>query len=249
MVRSAIPGVEQSIRTLTLPSRDFWVLTSDPDDPDSDVFATWKLPEFREKFHLLCRAKYTAQLEVLKHDVLLSWSEFKPIPGPPATDPWIEYRDCSIVSSAWDEVLPKVEARDLFQAIRPRAGGSVCLEGGLRAPHENAWLEGAEPAVKVYAVDPNKELSVEIHGPRPATHKIDPGERLPLTGLGPGEHLVEVRAGRQFLGRRNVRVVLYRSLRWAAPERVCETRVGSVRIRGATFSTAAQSGEREAAHG
>jgi hypothetical protein len=58
---------------LILPSRDFWILTPDPENPDSGVYASWGTPELGTPFILLCKEELLKDLERLKDERLLEW--------------------------------------------------------------------------------------------------------------------------------------------------------------------------------
>ena len=124
-------------------ARSFWVLTRDPFDDSSRIFASRGSPRLGETFLLLCRKEYDDQLTILKDEGLLNWAG-DPVESPDY-DGWAEYRECLVLSSGWDGIIPQMP--ELFDELRPRNRASISLRGGLSAGRRDTWLEGYLPYV------------------------------------------------------------------------------------------------------
>ena len=141
---------------LILPARDFWILTPDPENPDSGIYASWGTPELGTPFILLCKEELLKDLEKLKDERLLEW-DGEPYPIDSQSS-WIELDQCMVLSQTWDGVF--VENQALKNALQPKVSLSISFSGGLRIPQQRGWLEGYPPQVTVFGFSPKVELEV-----------------------------------------------------------------------------------------
>jgi hypothetical protein len=140
---------------VVFPKRDFWILTTDPEDP-SGAFATWeKFPNLLGlKFTLLCSIEgeqfVQDEMDKFREAKLIDWDN-----GPTTVSgmPVHEYRGCMILSAAWDGVVPSEKCLGLYEALKPKQFATISLSGGIRAPYKNAWLVGNPPVVKIYGFE------------------------------------------------------------------------------------------------
>lgn len=155
----AVDG-DPAVESLVFPTRDFWILTRDPEDPRGGL-ATWeRAPSLLGKpFIIIVRAdgngpKLESALENYRTERLIQWGEIV------VRDGVTEYRGCMVLSRAWEAVLPSDETRELYESLRPREFATVALLGGLRAPGQHAWLANHPPSLKVYGFEKRFKLNV-----------------------------------------------------------------------------------------
>lgn len=141
---------------LILPAKDFWILTPDPENPDSGIYASWGTPELGTPFILLCKEELLKDLERLKDERLLEW-DGEPYPIDSQSS-WIELDQCMVLSQTWDGVF--IENQALKNALQPKVSLSISFSGGLRIPQQRGWLEGYPPQVTVFGFSPKVELEV-----------------------------------------------------------------------------------------
>lgn len=175
--------------SLILPSRDFWILIPDPDNPDSGACASWGTPPIGVPFILLCKQELLSDIQRLRDERLLEWSGG----SQPVCDHsnWVEIQQCMVVSQAWDGVF--IKNQNLKDALQPSVRLSISFSGGLRLPQQGAWLEGHAPQVTVFGFCPTAELQVTRLSDN---HKIL--DKLQITNTpisinfpSPGDYLVE----------------------------------------------------------
>lgn len=145
-----------AITTMYLPARDFWVLTLDPDTPESGIFASWdKSIELGAKFILLVREAVRTDLNKLREEGLLEWQNSSPI-----FDGWYEYHKVTVQSEpqAWASINLRHDSLRL--TLQPRTTFSVNFVGGLRAPRGSGWFIGHEPQLSLASFFPEAELSI-----------------------------------------------------------------------------------------
>lgn len=179
---------------LVLPKRDFWILTPDPENPDSGVYAAWGSLPPGTRMILLCRPHLKPQLCRLSDERLIRWAGD---PMPLFGGRWLEVRDCMVTSQAWSGVF--IEDNELYETLRPRSGLNVSLSGGLRAPGLTAWLNEYGPDVTVFGFEPSAEVTVVRIGER---HEhvvfdgtVDMNKPRRLEWPGPGDYRVEASSG------------------------------------------------------
>lgn len=151
-----IQSVNSPIKNLYLPARDFWVLTLDPDTPESGIYASWdKGIELGTEFILLVREHIQSDLDSLRNEGLLDWQEINPV-----FDQWYEYIGVTILSEpeAWSSV--NLGNETLRLTLQPRTSFSINLTGGLRAPRGAGWIVEHAPQISVSAFLPDAHLSV-----------------------------------------------------------------------------------------
>jgi hypothetical protein len=155
-IKAPIQSSNSAIKHLYLPAHDFWVLTPDPDTPESGIYASWdKGVELGTEFILLAHEDVRADLATLKDEGLLEWQEVVEI-----FEGWYEYREVSILSEpeAWSSL--NLGSETLRLTLQPRTSFSINLVGGLRAPRGYGWLMGHDPKISLTSFLPDAELSV-----------------------------------------------------------------------------------------
>lgn len=134
---------------LVLDKRDFWVLTPDPDCPESGIYASFGKVSLGQTFILLCRKELVGLVERLQSERLL---RFKLYAEAFENNPdWIEFHQCMILSQDWEGVDLGIEGKQLKDALQPAATVEISLTGGLRVPHLKAWLIDDIPALTVFS--------------------------------------------------------------------------------------------------
>ena len=145
-----------AISTMYFPVRDFWVLSLDPDLPESGIFASWdKGIELGIEFILLVRESLKSDLNKLRDEGLLSWKTTNTI-----FNGWYEYHHVIIQSEpqAWNSI--RIENDGLRLTLQPRTSFSLNFVGGLRAPRGNGWLVGHGPQLCLASFMPDAELQI-----------------------------------------------------------------------------------------
>lgn len=141
---------------LLLPNRDFWILISDPENPESGVYASWGTPALGTEFIILCKKALFPDIQRLKDENLLQCN------GEPEqvfnNSDWIEIQQCMVISPAWDGVF--IDNTGLKDAIQPSVGLSISLSGGLRVPQIGAWLLGNSPEITIFGFYPTVDLQI-----------------------------------------------------------------------------------------
>ena len=214
-LRIPIQSTDSAIRTLNLRARDFWVLTLDPDSPDSGIYASWgKGAELGTPFILVVREEFKSDMDLLKDRGLLTWNEVSEV-----FESWCEYLDVMVLveSEAWSTLNLANEALGL--ALQPHRTFSVGFEGGLPAPGRLSWYVGYPPRITLASAISDAILSIyDEHDNRIHSCKMSAGDseatELPLWL--PGKYRVIVKQGIQ-----NVkRTIQMRSLEEAQPAKV-----------------------------
>lgn len=147
--------LQGELELLVLPSRDFWILIADPDNPDAGTYATWGQPSLGTQFILLCKKELLPDIKCLQDENLINWcGEVEPFEN----SSWVELHQCMVLSQAWDGVFIKNQA--LKDALQPSISLSISFSGGLRVPQQNAWLQGHFPQITVFGFYPKVQLQV-----------------------------------------------------------------------------------------
>ena len=133
---------------LILPSRDFWILVPDSDNPDSGEYASWGRPSLDVPFILLCKQKLCSDIECLRNAGLLECSDSL-ISVFNNNSQWVEFHQCKIVSLAWDKVF--INNQELKEALQPNVSLYISFSGGLRDRNVGAWIEGHSPEVTIFS--------------------------------------------------------------------------------------------------
>ena len=221
------------ITELRIPARSFWVLTRDPFDEASGIFASRGSPRLGETFLLLCRLECQEQLTILKDEGLLNWA------GDPVESPdyggWTEYRECLILSASWDGIIPQI--RELFDELRPRSRASISLQSGLKTGSRATWLEGYLPQLFITSFDPTWRVIVtNVSRPdvEPALDDtVKANAPIELPHLVAGDYLAEVIGGSgRPADRRHIRVVSWAALEPTEPTVAYGTPVGDHVLNG-----------------
>lgn len=150
----------EQIERLNLPSRDFWILVPDPDNPESGVYASWSSPKLGEQFIILFREPLLRDLQILRDENLIQWDGDRDNCYTPFGDnsDWREIYQCQILSQAWDGVF--LESKELKDALQPTTKLSISLSGGLKVPKINSWIIGHPPQITIYAFHPSIKIEV-----------------------------------------------------------------------------------------
>jgi hypothetical protein len=132
----------EELDDLILPQRDFWILVSDPTNPESVDYASWGTPQLGKTFVLLCQRALLSQLEFLQSEHLLKWNRQLHPFGENSN--WIELHECMVISPAYEGVFIKNQA--LKYALQPHVQLSVNFSGGYRKvgnmPKLQRWYKG-----------------------------------------------------------------------------------------------------------
>ena len=220
---------------LRIPARSFWVLTRDPFDDSSRIFASRGSPRLGETFLLLCRKECEDQLNILKDEGLLNWAD-DPVESPDY-DGWAEYRECLVLSSGWDGIIPQMP--ELFDELRPRNRASISLRGGLSAGRRDTWLEGYLPCLFITSFDPTWRVAVtnlSLLDVEPAMDDtVTANAAIELPHLAAGDYLIEVMSGGRSADRRQVRVLSWEALEPAEPTTTFGTPVGDYFLNGGSL--------------
>lgn len=222
---------------LVVPQAAFRVLVSDPNDPDSNVFAEWQAPGVEETFLLVCRESYVEQVEELRKQKLIAWAEdIVPLDG--ANVGWFEFHNCMILSLNWNDAH-SVDA-ELCEALRPRLRATISFSGGLRAPLRNhrGWMTGYPPVLRVSAFQEYVRLRIiNMACPDAAVFNDTVSTQEPLIDLpelSAGRYLVEALIAGKTVTTQSMDIVDWQALNPVTPEMPdVATRLGGHRICGA----------------
>ncbi|MDP9368660.1 MAG: hypothetical protein M3Q03_10365 [Chloroflexota bacterium] len=231
--------VPEELSHLVLPKREFWILTPDPDHPESGVFASWGRPPLGTPFVVLCRAHLLSQFDHLRRERLIEFAD-DPEPVLSGRD-WHEIRHCMVVSPAWSGVF--VEHRDLLDALRPIVSLTIGVAGGLRAPGAHGWIEGHGPTVTVFGFEPTIRVTVidERDGSIIFATTCGPNTPLAIPWSDPGEYRIEVGAG-ETSSERSVKIWSWNELSAADPVERQYVLLGENRLCGAALEQAGGGG-------
>ena len=225
---------DPNITELFLPKRDFWVLTRDPRDETSSIFASRGAPRLGQTFLLLCKSVCDDQLDLYKDEGLMDWDgEPCEVPG---FDGWSEYRECMVVSASWDGIIPHMQ--ELFDELRPRDNASISLRGGLKIGNRDTWVEGFPPRIKVTSFEPRLRIAVsDISGSTDELmfdESIDTDIEFEIPDSGSGNFLIQAFGrGGQVINRRHFGVLPWDAVQPAEPDHKYGTTVGDQVLRGA----------------
>lgn len=212
------------------PQRQFWLLTPDPDNPDTDTYASWGPPSLGMPFILLCRQELVLQLERLKSEGLIAWREE---PNPLTINPqWVEMSQCMILIQDWSEV--RIENQQLQEALRPKQSLNISASGGLRVPAVGGWLEDHGPFITVFGFEPEVNVKVQhVEHNTPFLELHQPtNEPLFVSWPGPGDYRVEAsHAGAEAI--RLIKIVAWEQLHMSPPHKDAVVELCGVRIHGA----------------
>jgi hypothetical protein len=147
----------EHLKTLRLPARDFWILVPDPDETDTGVHGTWHSPELGRPFILLCKQALLDDLNRLRDENLVKWSDqYEPFEE--VETHWLELHNCQVLSQTWQGVF--IENWELKDALNPKVKLAISLSGGLRTPNQKGWLQGHPPSLTVFGF--MKTVQIEV---------------------------------------------------------------------------------------
>jgi hypothetical protein len=214
-MRYRIDG-DPHIKELVMPEREFWILVSDPENEDSGVFASWGSPGVSESFILLCHRKYEQLMKRLENAGLLEWDQ---LAASPASDGWIEYRGCRIISATWNDAIS--DDSDLCDALRPNVPVSISLRSGLRVSRQNGWLEGYGPEVALYSFEKSLRLvvrNIQDFSVLIVDQVVATNQHLDLPRQTRGDYLLQVFRNNALLSQVSFRILPWNTLRCSKPE-------------------------------
>ncbi len=237
-VRYAIKYPPQ-LEELVLPPRTFWILRPDPDNPESGVYASWGRASLGVPLMILCRRELIADLEKLRAERLIEWSdEPKDIP---LFSEWVEVRYCMVISQTWDGV--EIEHRDLHDALRPKERLSIGLSGGLRAP-QGGWLVDMGPQITIFGFPPEADIRiVRLHDDQTIFEETRATNRpFEAVWQTPGDYLIEAVSGSS-RSESLVKIIDWDHLKMASTRDFDWPRINDICLRGALLQTAENKGE------
>ncbi|HMP01733.1 MAG TPA: hypothetical protein PKC45_04445 [Gemmatales bacterium] len=228
---------DEELTRLALARRDFWILVHDPDDEASAVMASWAMPGNGQTFLLLCQEQHRRQLQELRDQKLLNWSEVVEVPQGGTT--WYEYHECQVESSRWSRILAQAGCEELIHALRPVQRVNIALEGGLRVPGLPVWMEGHQPELRLYQFGGTVELRIarasdldsSVHQ---STATVN--EKVPLPALPPGDYVVEAKSGSACATRR-LSIAAWSTLGARLAETSFPVTVNGYLLRGASWAS------------
>jgi len=222
---------------LVIPKRDFWILTLDPDYPESGVYISAESLDLGASFTLLCKQDLQNQITRLKNERLVQWrSDPHPLTAYPG---WIEYREMMVLSEAWSGVSRAIENRDLYESLRPLSSISIRFEAGLRVPRTGAWLEGYGPRVVLVAFDDKAHLTMQVIGRDTMIldKEVPTNSPLSLEWPGPGDYFLEASVGNKSTAG-IVKIIPWNQLTMSTVEKQERTKIGLWSVYGALVRSA-----------
>jgi hypothetical protein len=225
---------------LVFDKRDFWILTPDPDCPESGIYTSFGKVSLGQTFILLCRRELVGLVERLQSERLL---RFKFCAEAFENNPdWIEFHQCMILSEDWEGVDLGAKGKQLKDALQPAATVEICLTGGLRVPHLNAWLIEDLPVITIFSslVD-QAEVSIFIEGV-PISRKIvntnvpDSNIFKTLGTIRTGSYGIQVKCG-NLPSHKVVNFVNWDDLEIREPLRKETLKLGNLSINGSQITT------------
>ncbi|MCE7948031.1 MAG: hypothetical protein DYG88_11440 [Chloroflexi bacterium CFX4] len=228
-----VRGIDR-IRALTVNATDFWILTPDPDDVGSGIYASWTdHPILGIPFVLLCKPELKPDMETLRAERLLDWSSQTEIDG------WIEYSGAMVLSDVWSAV--NIGHKELLNQLRPRTYLGIALRGGLRDTKTGAWLVQAGPEVVVNAFAKQVCLTLLDLSDDSIIHTFDSlkhGESAPIKWLQAGDYMLCLQAeGQKY--ERFVRIIDWGVVQLTSQVAEVGLMIGNTAIIGAFIETGA----------
>ncbi|MDW8212770.1 MAG: sigma factor-like helix-turn-helix DNA-binding protein [Roseiflexaceae bacterium] len=221
------------LEALVLSPRTFWILRPDPDNSESGVYASWGRAPLGVPFMILCRRELIADLEELRSERLIEWSdEPKDIPR---FSEWVEVRHCMVISPIWDGV--EIKRRDLHDALRPKERLSIGLSGGLRAP-QGGWLVDMGPQITIFGFPPEADIRiVRLRDDQTIFEETKVTNRpFDMAWQTPGAYRIEAVAG-SCKSESLVKIVDWDNLEMASIDDFDWPRINGVWLRGALFQS------------
>lgn len=239
-----IPFIDESIEytvigdsiitKMIFPSRDFWIVVCDPENPYG-AWATWKpYLAIGEHCLVLCREGiFEEEMTRFRKEKLLEWDQSIKVQG------WVEYHGCMVLSYDWSGFISSENCQPLAAALTPRSLAGVSLIGGLRDPNQNSWLYGYPPAAKVYGFEKAFEMIVKSSKGESIHHGEIPNQQelsLPAT-LPPGTYFIEIEWNSRRIAGRTFRISSWEKINeHPEPKEIINkspTATGGIPLRGA----------------
>lgn len=217
------------LNALLLPSRTFWILRPDPNNPESGVYASWGRVPLGTKCIILCRKELLADLDQLRAERLIEWN------GDPQSIPsfaeWVEVRDCMVISPVWDGV--EIKHSDLHSALQPRERLNIGLSGGLRAPR-GGWIAGFGPQVTIFGFASEADVRVfRLSDDKQIYEETKPtNQPFSIPWQTPGDYRIEATA-EGLLCQSLVKLVDWDQLEMASDDDFEWPQIGTIRLCGA----------------
>ena len=224
--------VEQpaEIEEIVLPQRDFWILTPDPDMPESGVYATWGAPQLGLPFILLCQQTVVDQFREMQQEQLV---ECRGEPAAVLDGNWCEWRDCLVISEAWSGA--HFQNPELYDALRPTDTCNVSASGGLRLPHQPGWLDQAGPDITVFGFPSEAQIRITDASGQVILEREQPtNQPVAFAWPKPGTYLVTADCAGQ-TARRLVTIVSWDDLRLSYQQRREAITIAGAHVCGAAF--------------
>lgn len=240
---------DSTLEELVMPERRFWVLTRDPENPDSNVFASWGLLEFDTPFLLVCQQDYGEQMEILRNAELIDWhSERRFVNN---GEDWIEYRDCIVSPFDWEGISPLKS--DLCEALRPIATTSITITGGLRVPNQASWLVDYQPQVTIISQNADlltlKIFDVETDEIHAVLEDVQTNAVISdFPQMPRGNYVLRIydlEDDKQYLAQRQLRLSDWSELKISVPDQSNFTRIDEYEIEGGIIRAAISSVQEE----
>lgn len=177
------------LQYLYLPARDFWILTLDPQTPESGIYASWdKGVEIGTPFILLAREDLHKDLTKLKNEGMLDWETSTSV-----FDGWIEYYGATVQaeSQTWSSI--NIGSDELRLTLQPREDFSLVFTGGLRAPRGAGWLVNFGPKLSLTSFAPEATLGIYKENDEEFfSSSIEAGKEIEVLWNSPGIYKVIV---------------------------------------------------------
>lgn len=174
---------------IVLPKRDYWVLVSDPQDREDNVFASWGAPTLGRPFMVLTRKEKLSAFHRLRDDGILQIGSSAQAFG---DDRWWVLERCQVLS---ERATRDIKSLYGITELSPRSRLAISVTGGIPAPGRGGWMEDHGPSAAVVAFD--READVKVIRPEEGHTVLDArvstGERISVDLNEPGLYRIEVR--------------------------------------------------------